>query len=161
MWRKPKNSHQTQRIVELWVIQNYYMFSYMNYMKVFEKKQIIRGRTMWDQTYGCAKKYRCSIAYYLMSYLSTSYQFVLDRAVDTSLHKTRQCKQFLWQWWWGMFTNLMTRYGSFIYIFPIQSWKIPRLLQIISIHYWQKFLRKTNDKRYNHLGLNIWMRKEV
>ena len=23
--------------------------------KVFEKKQMIRGITMWDQTYGCAK----------------------------------------------------------------------------------------------------------
>ena len=50
---------------------------------VFEKKQMMRGRTMWDQTDGCAKQYRCSIAYYLMSYLSTSYQIVLDRAVDT------------------------------------------------------------------------------
>ena len=38
---------------------------------------------MWDQTDGCAKQYRCYIAYYLMSYLSTSYQIVLDRAVDT------------------------------------------------------------------------------
>ena len=38
--------------------------------KVFEKKQMIRGRTMWDQTDGCASQYRCSIAYYLMSYLS-------------------------------------------------------------------------------------------
>ena len=38
--------------------------------KVSEKKQMIRGRTMWDQTDGCAKQYRCSIAYYLMSYLS-------------------------------------------------------------------------------------------
>ena len=38
---------------------------------------------MWDQTDGCAKQYRCSIAYYLMTYLSTSYQIVLDRAVDT------------------------------------------------------------------------------
>ena len=37
---------------------------------VFEKKNI-RGRTMWDQTDGCKKHYRCSIAYYLMSYLST------------------------------------------------------------------------------------------
>ena len=50
---------------------------------VFEKKQMIRDRKMWDQTDGCAKQYRCSIAYYLMSYLSTSYQIVLDRAVDT------------------------------------------------------------------------------
>ena len=41
---------------------------------------------MWDQTDVCAKQYRCSIAYYLMSYLSTSYQIVLDRAVDTPGH---------------------------------------------------------------------------
>ena len=43
---------------------------------------MITGRTMWDQIYGCANQYRCSIAYYLMSYLSTSYQIFLDRAVD-------------------------------------------------------------------------------
>ena len=36
---------------------------------------------MWYQTYGCAKQYRCSIAYYLMSYLSISYQIVPDRAL--------------------------------------------------------------------------------
>ena len=47
---------------------------------------MIRGGTMWDQTDGCAKQYRCSIAYYMMSYLSTSYQIVLDRAVDTPGH---------------------------------------------------------------------------
>ena len=41
---------------------------------------------MWDQTDGCAKQYRCSIAYYLMYYLSTSYKIVLDRAVDTPGH---------------------------------------------------------------------------
>ena len=41
---------------------------------------------MWDQTDGCAKQYRCSIAYYLMSYLSASYQIVLDRGVDTPGH---------------------------------------------------------------------------
>ena len=41
---------------------------------------------MWDQTDGCANQCRCSIAYYLMSYLSTSYQIVLDRAVDTPGH---------------------------------------------------------------------------
>ena len=38
---------------------------------------------MQDQIDGCAKQYCCSIAYYLMSYLSKSYQIVLDRAVDT------------------------------------------------------------------------------
>ena len=41
---------------------------------------------MWDQTDGCAKQYRFSIAYYLMYYLSTSYQIVLDRAVDKPAH---------------------------------------------------------------------------
>ena len=54
--------------------------------KVFEKKQMIRGGTMWDQTDGCANQYRCSIAYYLMSYLSKSYQNFVDRAVDTPVH---------------------------------------------------------------------------
>ena len=38
--------------------------------KVIEKKQMIRGGKMWDQTYGCAKQYRCSISYYLISFLS-------------------------------------------------------------------------------------------
>ena len=42
----------------------------------------------------------------------------------------------------GMFTNLMTRYGSFIYIYLIQSCKIPLQLQIISIHYWENLLKK-------------------
>ena len=41
---------------------------------------------MWYQTDGCAKQYRCSIAYYLMSYLSKSYQTVIDRDVDTPGH---------------------------------------------------------------------------
>ena len=47
---------------------------------------MIRGGTMWDRTYGCANQYKCSIAYYLMSYLSKSYQIVLDRAVDKPGH---------------------------------------------------------------------------
>ena len=38
---------------------------------------------MWDQTDGCVNQYRCSISYYLISFLSKSYQNVLDRAVDT------------------------------------------------------------------------------
>ena len=41
---------------------------------------------MWDRTDGCAKQYRCSIAYYLMSYLSKPYQIVLDRDVYTPGH---------------------------------------------------------------------------
>ena len=38
--------------------------------RMFEKKQMIRGGTIWDQTDGCAKQYRCSISYYLMYLLS-------------------------------------------------------------------------------------------
>ena len=47
---------------------------------------MIKGRTLWDQTDGCAKQYMCSIAYYMMSYLPTSYKIVLDRDVDKPGH---------------------------------------------------------------------------
>ena len=47
---------------------------------------MIRSGTMWDQTDGCANQYRCPIAYYLMSFLSKSYQIVLDIAIDTPGH---------------------------------------------------------------------------
>ena len=50
---------------------------------MFEKKKMIRAGTMWYQYYGCADQYMCSITYYLMPFLSASYQIVLDRAVDT------------------------------------------------------------------------------
>ena len=41
---------------------------------------------MWYQTDWCKKYYRCSIAYYLMYFLSKSYQNILDRAVGTTGH---------------------------------------------------------------------------
>ena len=41
---------------------------------------------MWDQIYGYAKQYRCSIAYYLIPFLSKSYQIVLGGAIDTLGH---------------------------------------------------------------------------
>ena len=41
---------------------------------------------MWDQKYGYANQDMYSIAYYLMYYLSKSYQIVLHRAVDTPGH---------------------------------------------------------------------------
>ena len=50
---------------------------------MFEKKQIIIGGTMWDQTDGCSKHYICSIDYYMMSFLSKAYKIVLDGAADT------------------------------------------------------------------------------
>ena len=47
---------------------------------------MIIGGKMWDQTDGCANHYMCYIAYYMMYFLSKSYQIVLDRAVDTPAH---------------------------------------------------------------------------
>ena len=44
---------------------------YILLVRIFEG-EMIRGWTIWDQTDGCAKQYRCSIAYYLMSFLSKS-----------------------------------------------------------------------------------------
>ena len=61
----------------------------------------------------------------------------------------------------GTFTNLMTPYGTFIYIYLIQSCKMPLLIQLISINYWLRCLRKTSDKRWNNVGSNIWMRKAL
>ena len=41
---------------------------------------------MWYQTDGCANQYRCSISYYMMYFLSKSYQIVPYRSVDTPGH---------------------------------------------------------------------------
>ena len=65
------------------------------------KKKMIGGGTMWDQTYGCENQYRCSIAYDLMSFLSKSYQNVLDRSVDTLGHR----KDVV-----GVFTSVQKQY---------------------------------------------------
>ena len=47
---------------------------------------MIRGEKRWDQIIGYAKQHRCYIAYYLISFISKSYQIILDRDVDTSGH---------------------------------------------------------------------------
>ena len=47
---------------------------------------MIRSGTILDQTYGCAKQNLCSIDYYLMSFISRTYKFFPDRAVDTPGH---------------------------------------------------------------------------
>ena len=41
---------------------------------------------MWYQTDVFTKQYMCCIAYYMMYFISKSYQTVLDRAVDTPGH---------------------------------------------------------------------------
>ena len=53
---------------------------------LFSHGMMKRLGTMWDHTDGCAKQYRCSIAYYFLSFLSQRYQIVIDRAVDTPGH---------------------------------------------------------------------------
>ena len=119
---------------------------------------------MRDQIDGCANQYKCSIAYYLMSYLSTSYQIVIDRDVDTPGHGKDVVdgfnavqKQYLATCLRMCSTPEKDKIDSkrmcveaihyifsmsFICICPIQSCKMPRLLHLISIHYWQKNLRK-------------------
>ena len=47
---------------------------------------MIRGGTTWYKTYGCTKEYMCYIAYYLMYFLSKSYQIFLDGSVDKPGH---------------------------------------------------------------------------
>ena len=41
--------------------------------RMFEKKKMISGGTMCNQTDGCKNQYSCSVAYYLMSFLSKPY----------------------------------------------------------------------------------------
>jgi hypothetical protein len=55
---------------------------------LFDPNRMLMKRhgTMWDQTDGCGKQYRCCIAYYLLSVLSVKFQIVIDRAVDTPGH---------------------------------------------------------------------------
>ena len=54
--------------------------------QLFQNNIMLRHGTMWDQTDGCGKQYRCSVAYYLLSVLSVKFQIIIDRAVDTPGH---------------------------------------------------------------------------
>ena len=51
----------------------------------------------------------CSIAYYLMSYLSKSYQIVLDRSVDTTGHVKDEVNGFNAVQKWYLVTCLRMR----------------------------------------------------
>eukprot|EP00978_Attheya_sp_CCMP212_P018584 scaffold51031_cov63-Attheya_sp.AAC.4 len=53
---------------------------------LFENDRMKRHGTMWDQTDGCGKQYRCCITHYLLSVLFVNFQIVIDRAVDTPGH---------------------------------------------------------------------------
>ena len=42
--------------------------------------------TVWEDTDGCAKKYRCDLDIYLMTVLSSSYGIIMDRAIIEPVH---------------------------------------------------------------------------
>ena len=42
--------------------------------------------TVWENTGGCEKKYRCALAIYLMTMLSSSYGIIIDRAINAPVH---------------------------------------------------------------------------
>ena len=42
--------------------------------------------TMWEETDGCAKQYRCATAMYLLLLISVRFNIVIDRAVRTPGH---------------------------------------------------------------------------
>mmetsp|Transcript_48111 Transcript_48111/g.102792 ORF Transcript_48111/g.102792 Transcript_48111/m.102792 type:complete len:335 (-) Transcript_48111:136-1140(-) len=48
--------------------------------------ELIAGLTVWDDTDGCGKQYRCGTAMYLLSILASTYGIVIDRAVGAPGH---------------------------------------------------------------------------
>ena len=42
--------------------------------------------TVWEDTDGCAKKYRCALTIYLMTLLSSSYGIIMDHAMNPPGH---------------------------------------------------------------------------
>ena len=40
--------------------------------------------TVWEDTGGCYKQYRCDLAIYLITLLSSSYGIIIDRAINTT-----------------------------------------------------------------------------
>ena len=42
--------------------------------------------TVWEDTDGCAKQYRCDLAVYLMTVLSTSYGIIMNLIINIPVH---------------------------------------------------------------------------
>ena len=42
--------------------------------------------TVWEDTDGCAEQYRCDLAIYLLTVLSSSYDIIIDRAINVPGH---------------------------------------------------------------------------
>ena len=48
--------------------------------------ELMAGLTVWDDTDGCGKQYRCGTAMYLLSVLASTYGIVIDRAIGAPGH---------------------------------------------------------------------------
>ena len=57
-------------------------------LKTFlESGSLVSGMsTVWEDTTGCAKQYRCALDIYLMTVLSSSYGIIMDCAINASVH---------------------------------------------------------------------------
>jgi hypothetical protein len=51
-----------------------------------KKGRFLEGRTMFDNTDGCAKQYRCATAIHLLSMLATEFNITINRAVGAPGH---------------------------------------------------------------------------
>ena len=57
------------------------------YFKNFESGILVSGNsTVWEDTYGCDKQYRCSLVCYLMTLLSSSWGIIMDIAIYLPAH---------------------------------------------------------------------------
>ena len=54
---------------------------------IFESGILVSGMsTVWENTYGCAKKYSWYLSVYLMTVLSSSYGIIVDIEINTPGH---------------------------------------------------------------------------
>ena len=63
-------------------------YSYVSFIKnIFELEILVSGMsTVWEDTGGCYKQYRCDLDIYLIPLLSSSYGIIIDRAINTPDH---------------------------------------------------------------------------
>jgi hypothetical protein len=54
--------------------------------RLIESGAIGKKATMWDETDGCTKQYRCAKAFWLLSYLAVKYVTTIDRAIGAPGH---------------------------------------------------------------------------
>ena len=57
-------------------------------LKTFlESGKLVSGMsTVWEDTDGCANHYRCALAIYLMTVLSSSYGIIMDHTINAPGH---------------------------------------------------------------------------